>query len=149
MREFSTAAREQFQPEDAEFFEVALDGREMKMYHPGSGQAAIMSTMIRGNTTPKDAANFISLFFAMFDDEDQTYLQDRLMDRKDPFDIDSEGGMFDIFEALLEDVSASRPPVEPTDFQPPRKSTGRGSTASTRAKGRTSSTSRSRASSQS
>lgn len=147
MREFVTAARDQMEPDDSKVFEFTLDGREMRMYHPNTGQAAIMSTMIRGEVKADDASNFITLFFNLFDDDDRLYLQDRLMDRDDSFDLDSDGGMFDIFEALLEEVTASRPPASPTDYQSKRKPTGRGSTASTRAKASTSSTSRSRASS--
>lgn len=146
MREFVTAARDTFEAEPQSEITFKHDGREVTFFEPGSGQLVIMMGFGRGQIDHKQAATFIALFFSMMDDETVTYFQDRLMDAKDPFDIDSEGGIFDLWEGLVEQWSA-RPTREPSDYQPKRTSTGRASTASTRAKASTSSTSRSRASS--
>lgn len=148
MKEFITAANG-FKPESEDAFEFMLDGREMVIYHPNTAQLAIMMTITRGELGKEQASTFMQLFFSLFEGEDAAYLQGRLMNRRDPFDLDSEGGMLDIWEALLADVTANRPPASPTDFQPSQRATGRGSTASSRAKASTSSRSRSRASSQS
>lgn len=146
MREFVTAARDTFEQEPQSEITFKHDGREVTFYEPASGQLVIMMGFGRGEIDHRQAATFIALFFSMMDEETVTYFQDRLMDAKDPFDIDSEGGIFDLWEGLVEQWSA-RPTREPSDYQSTRKPTGRASTASARAKASTSSTSRSRASS--
>lgn len=150
MQEFITAARDEFEPEESGLHVVKLDGREIALREPGTGQAAVMSTFVRGDMTPEKVSTFITFFFNLLDtDEDRMHIEDRLLDRHDPFEIDSEGGMLDIFFWLLEEMSGKRPPVEPTDYQPSRRATGQRSTATTRAKASTSSTSSTRASSRS
>lgn len=146
MREFLTAAKEDFEPEEQNEVRFKHDGKEVVFFEPGTGQAAIMMTFGRGSNDHEQTATFITMFFTLMDNATRRYFEDRLMDPKDPFDMDTEGGVFDIWEALAEEWSA-RPTREPSDYQPPRKASGRASTASSRAKASTSSTSRSRASS--
>lgn len=150
MREFYTAAKDTLgETTEDDLITFLHDDKEVTFYQPSAGQLAIMSNIMSGNRNdPVLAANFIQLFFAMMEEEDTLpYFRNRLMDRKDTFDLQGDGGMFDIFTGLVEEWSA-RPTKQPSDFQPPRRATGRKSTATTRAKGSTSSTSRSRGSSQ-
>lgn len=150
MKEFYTAAKDTIgEVSEEDLIVFKHDGTEVTFYQPSSGQLAIMSNIMQGSKTdPTLAGNFIQLFFAMMEEEDTLpYFRNRLMDRKDTFDIDTEGGMFEIFEELVGEWSA-RPTKQPSDYQPPRRATGSKSTASTRAKASTSSASRSRASSQ-
>lgn len=146
MREFVTSALEDFRPEEQKEIVFTHDGREVVFYEPGSGQAALMLTFGRGSRDHEQVANFLAMFFELMDSETARYFQSRLMNPKDPFDVDTPGGIFDMWEALIEEWSA-RPTREPSDYQPPRKPTGRASTASTRAAASPSSPSRSRASS--
>jgi len=149
VQEFITAARDNFQVEESETHVIMLDGREITLYEPNTSQGALMLTFVRGEMTPEKVAQFMTLFFSFIHKDDRTYIEDRLMDVEDPFKLDSEGGLLDIFFWLMEQIEGGRPPVEPTDYQPSRRATGQRSTATTRAKVSTSSPSRSRASSRS
>ena len=146
MKEFIAAVKPELidNPDD----EIAFvhEGAEVLFYQPSTGQLAIMMGMGGRAMDVKVAGTFIELFFEMMDDDTQRHFRTRLMDRRDGFDLDSENGIFDIFEALVEEWSGN-PTKKPTDFQPPRRATGRKSTATTRVKASTSSTSRSRATS--
>lgn len=140
MKEFITAARDTFEEtSDDEKITFMHDGREVTFYQPSDGQLAIMLNMGGRDMTAQQAGTFIQLWFAMMDEPTLRYFQSRLMDRDDKgFDLESEGGVFDIFEALVEEWSA-RPTKQPSDFQPSRRATGRKSTGTTRAKASTSS----------
>lgn len=148
MKEFYTAAKDTIGEGSEDDLIVFLhDGEEVTFYQPSSGQLAIMLSIVEGTKLdPKNAGAFIQLFFEMMDDETQRYFRGRLMDRKDTFDLDSEGGMFEIFNHLSEEWSA-RPTKQPSDYQQSQRATGRKSTATTRVKASTSSGSRSRVSS--
>jgi len=149
MKEFVTAAKDTFgEVDDDDKITFLHDGREVTFFTPSDGQLAIMLNMGGREMDPKMAGTFIQLWFSMMDDDTLRYFQSRLMDRNDrAFDLDSEGGVFDIFESLVEEWSA-RPTKQPSDFQPSQRATGRKSTATTRVKARTSSAStRSRVSS--
>lgn len=122
------------------------DETEVTFYQPSAGQLAIMSNLVQGaRQDPAAAGTFIQLFFSMMEEETLYHFQSRLMDRKDPFDIETTGGILDIFKLLVGEWSG-KATKRPSDFQPPRRATGRSSTAPTRVKASTSSTSRSRAS---
>lgn len=147
MREFTTAVVEEgLEVDEEDVTTFKHDGREVTFYRPGTGQEALMLSMSQRDMEAKDAASFINLFFSLMDSDTYKYFEKRLMDRNDPFDLDSEGGIFDLFIGLSEEWSG-RPTKEPSDYQPPQQATGKKSTASTRAKASTSSSSRSRASS--
>lgn len=148
MKEFLTAARDTIgEVDEDKVLTFKHDERECIFYEPSAGQQAILLSMARRDMDPKSAGTFIALFFEMMDDDTQRYFETRLMDRKDTFDLNSEGGIFDIWEWLAEQWSA-RPTKQPSDYQPPRRATGRASTATTPARASTSSRSRSRVSSQ-
>lgn len=140
MQEFITAAREDFDPEADESVTFKHDGREVTFFKPTSAQFALVAAASQGSDWDQ-AGGFLSTFFAMAEEDTHRYFWARLMDRKDPFDIDGDAGVAAIMQYLLEHWSA-RPTKQPSDFQRPRSATGSRSTATTRAKGSTSSASR-------
>jgi hypothetical protein len=147
VKEFVTAAKDSLGEVDEESKITFMhDGREVTFFEPSTGQQAIMLSMGGRTMDIRTMGTFIQLFFEMCDTETAKYLQSRLLDRNDPFDVGGEGGMMEIFEAITQEWSA-RPTREPSGSPSPRRATGRASTASTRAKASNSSTSRSRASS--
>lgn len=148
MKEFITAAQEDLgEVDENDVIEFKHDGRDVRFFVPSTGQQAIMLSMGGRDMDTRAAGTFISLFFEMADDESQRYFQTRLMDRDDrAFDLDTDGGIFDIFDYLTEQWSG-KAKKQPSDYQKPQQETGRASTARTRAKASTSSRSRSRASS--
>lgn len=143
MKEFVTAVKDVGDVDEDSPITFKHDGREVTFYEPSSGQQTLMLSMGRGVQDGKSASTFLAMFFSMMEDDTRQYFEDRLMDRLDGFDLESEGGIFDIFEHLTEEWSA-RPTKQPSDYLPPERSTGKTSTASTRVKGSTSSRSRSR-----
>lgn len=148
MKEFYTAAKDTLgEVSDDDLIVFKHDDTEVTFYQPSAGQLAIMLNVVNGaKLDPANAGVFIQLFFSMMDEETLRYFQARLMDRKDAFDLDGDGGLFEIFEFLTEEWSA-RPTKQPSDYQPPRRATGPKSTAPTRVRASTSSASRSRGSS--
>ena len=150
MREFITATLKEGEnlQEQRDSVKFLHDGREVTFYEPSSAQMAIMSTVRASRDIGlREIQTLMGFFFGMMDEETYEYFQDRMMDPLDPLsDIEAEGGMIDIIDSLTEEWSG-KASKQPSDYQPPRKSTGRSSTGSTRAKASTSSRSRSTASS--
>jgi hypothetical protein len=149
VRDFTTAVEEELEEgEEAETPTVTFqhDEREVTFYKPSTGQMALMMSMGGREMDLKTAGNFIALFLEMADDETQRYFQTRLLERPKPgqkvFDLASEGGIYDIFEALGEHWGGKKS-KQPSDFQSPRRATGKRSTATTPVRARTSSRSRS------
>lgn len=145
MREFIAAAKPELL-EDADIIEFDHEGTLVRFFEPKTAHLGIMMSMTARRITPSTAGQFIALMFEMMDQETETYFQQRLMDRRDSFDLDGENGLMAVFEGLVEEWSA-RPTKEPSDFQPPQRRTGNKSTATSRVKAPTSSNSRSRATS--
>lgn len=149
MKDFVTAAKgsigKKRDPKTATKFKI--DGFPVTFYEPMPGQAAIMMTMGTRDVNLEASGLFIQLFFDLMDDATRRHLTTRLLDADDPFELESEGGIFDIWENLIKEWSGKKATKLPSDFQAPRRATGNASTASTRVKAPTSSRSRSRASS--
>lgn len=145
MKEFVTAAREDFHPEDDESVTFKHDEREVTFFRPTTAQIALIAAYSQA-TEFDMAGGYLATFFGLCDDESRRYFYARLMDRNDPFDIDSPGGVNDIMEGLLEEWSG-RPTKRPSDYRRPQSATGARSTATTRARASTSSASRRAASS--
>lgn len=151
-RELTPKEREDLNGSDR--LQFMHDGTEVVFFYPGPGQLAALlqlSSQVRAkgsdNVDPQVLLAYIELFFGLMDAPSQRYFRTRLLDRTDPFELDSEGGVNEILNALIEDWTAGRPTKESRGSQPSRRATGKGSTATTRAKASTSSPSRSRASS--
>ena len=148
MKEFITAGKRDIGTYDEdEAIRFKHDDTECVFFQPSDTQLAIMLSMGRRDMGAREAGTFISLFFEMMDSDTQRYFETRMLDREDTFELGSDGGVMDIFEYLAGEWSA-RPTKQPSDYQPPRRATGRASTANTPAKALTSSRSRSRVSSQ-
>lgn len=148
IKKFVTAAADsitEVDPDDV--VEIDLDDRIIAFYRPSAAQAAIMMTAGRNPNDAEQVRLFMTLFLELMDEEDARYIEGRLLSRRDPFDLDSEGGLFDMWEHLTESWSG-KASKQPADYQKPRRATGKSSTATTRAKASTSSGSRGRASSQ-
>lgn len=147
MKDFITEVQDDLGEVDVEdAITFKHDGREVTFYKPSTGQAAIMLTMTSREMDAKNAGTFIQLFFELMEEDTQRYFQSRLLDRKDSFDLDGPGGIVDIFENITEEWSG-KDTKKPSDYQQSRRATGKASTAPSRAKGSTSSRSRSRVSS--
>ena len=148
MKEFVTAAR----PTAGKIDKTSKvtfkhDGKEVTFFEPDAGTLAIMAMISNQKMSVQNMGTFIEFIFNVMDPPTQIYFRQRLMDTDDPFGLDGKGGLMDIFKSLTEEWSA-RPTKKPSDFQPARRATGRGSTGTTPVKASTSSRSRSRASSQ-
>lgn len=148
MKEFLTATEDELGQVDEEDEIVFMhDGRELVFYVPSTGQQAIMLAMARRDSDHRAAGTFIQLFFEMADNETQRYLETRLMDREDRgFDMDTKGGIFDIFDYISAQWSP-KAPKQPADYQKSQSVTGTESKAPTRARASSSSRTRSRVSS--
>ena len=118
----------------------------VKFYEPSDGQQVMMLSMGGRQMSQEAAGIFIQLWINLGDDDTQRYFRDLLLDRESGFGLMTPGGIFDIWESLMEEWSGKA--SEPAPESPsPRRTTGRASTGSSRAKASASSTSRSRASS--
>lgn len=149
MKDFVTAAKGTLgakrDPKTATKFKI--DGVPVTFYQPMPGQAAIMMTMGTREINLEASSLFIQLFFDLMDDPTRRHLTTRLLDASDPFELESPGGIFDIWENLIKEWSGKKVIKPPSDYQPPQRVTGNGSTATSRAKASTSSRSPSRVSS--
>jgi hypothetical protein len=146
MKEFVTAAKPGTgtrNEDDA--IEFLHNGTKVKFYKPNDAQQAMMLAMGGRSMSLKAAGTFIHLFIELGDSDTQRYFQDQMLDSESGFDLKEEGGLFDLWEYITEEWSGKASKL-PSDFQSPRRKTGRASTASTRAKASTSSPSRGRAS---
>lgn len=144
MKSFSTPARHKgedgeinedgWAPEARKEYRFDHDGREVVFYEPGLGQQAILMSMGGREMDTRQVGNFIAMFFELMDDSTARYFNTRLMDFDDPFsDPETEGGLFDVWEALTEEWS-ERPTKKPSDYAAPRSRTGQKSTAKPRGK---------------
>lgn len=147
MKEFTTAAASEI--DEGELIEFKHDGRDVAFVSPTPAQASMMMLMISGDAKLETAGTFIHMWFEMMaDDETKRYFRSRLLDRNDPFELDNEGGVVEIFEYLVEEMTGN-PTKQPSDYQPPQSKTGKGSTAGSSRRASTRSVSRSRATSRS
>lgn len=149
MKDFVTSAKgtigKKRDPKTATKFKV--DGVPVVFFEPMPGQAAIMMTMGTREINLEASALFVQLFFDLMDDHTRRHLTTRLLDADDPFEMESEGGIFDIWENLIKEWSGKKAINMPSDYQPPRRVTGKSSTGTSPVRASTSSRSRSRASS--
>jgi hypothetical protein len=129
MREFVTAVNEAYEEEPDEGQTLKLDGRELRYYKPAEGQYMVfMASTGRHSSTQEQIAAVTNFFVELFDKESQEYLVNRLLDRDDPFGIET---INKIMDAMSEDWSG-RPTQSPSDFLPSQKNGGRKSTPRTR-----------------
>ena len=143
MKEFVTRYKDELENEefvdDGEFITFMHDDTEVLFYEPNAAQMTVMLGM--RNRIQEDletAETLITFMFEIMDRETKRYFQNRLLTREDPFGLESEGGLLEIFEWLSEEWSG-KAIKQPSDYQKPRSQTGRSSTGSSRAKASTSS----------
>lgn len=141
MKEFVTAVKSEDETEEG--FTFKHNGREVTFYAPSDGQKTMMLAMGGRDMSQEAVGHFIHLWINLGDDETQRYFQDLLLNRKSGFDINSEGGIFDIWEWLVEEWSG-KDSQKPSDSRASRRATGAKSTDTTPVRASTSSRSRSR-----
>ena len=137
MREFHTAVKATLDQETEREGKVTFlhDGTEVTFYFPTTAQfAAAMSV-----SSDRDVNVMIGFIFEMMDEDTKRYFRRRLLDSFDPFDLEGEGSLMEVYEALTEEWSA-RPTKSPSDFSSSQKPDGRKSTAKRASKVSTSST---------
>lgn len=103
--EFQTAAQEAATPEEDKPTPITFDAgtedeRIIYAHKPHEGQfAMLMASMGRGSSDGDAIAGAINFFIGLLDDNDALYVENRLMDRKDPF---SEKGATTIQQWMTE-----------------------------------------------
>lgn len=118
-------------------------GKDVTFFRPSEGQQMLMLSLGGRNTiSTKAASKFVSLFVALGDDETQTYLEDLMEDRRSGFTLKSKGGLFDIWEQLMEHWSGKDSQKQSGSAKSASR-TGATSTGSTRRRASTSRSSRS------
>jgi len=127
MKEFLTAAKEVVEGED-EVLEVPIDGEIYRAYKPTDGQYAfVMATTGKHASTQDQIAGQVNFFLALFEQEDADTLARRLLDRNDPFGLET---VTEIFAAMMEEWSGRPTKSSSASSQSPR-TTGRKSTPRT------------------
>lgn len=144
MKEFIKAVEgeEDYEVDEDKPFTFVHWGTEVTFYEPSEGQQMMMLGM-GGRGMSKDAAGrFIQLVISLGDKATQEYFWDLMMDRSSGFKLKSKGGLFDIWEMLVEEWSG-KDSAKPSASRKSPSATGKGSTATTRRRASTSSASRS------
>lgn len=101
----------------------------IRAYKPSTAQIAVlMAETGRGSGDDARVAGFINFCMAIMDDASADYLAGRLLDRKDPFEVEH---LQTIIESLLEEWGAN-PTDEPSGSSPSAPSSGPSSTPDTR-----------------
>lgn len=103
MKEFTTAV-DAAETEEAEENAVTFlhNGFECVFYEPSEGQFLMMLSMGGRGMKMESVGHFIQLFIELGDDETQNYFRDLMFDRKGGFKVKGKGGIFDIWEYLVE-----------------------------------------------
>lgn len=135
MKEFTTAVEAHDSEEDAVHFlhksAEAPEGFECVFYEPSEGQFLMMLAMGGRSMKKESIGHFIQLFIELGDDETQKYFHDLLMVRRSGFKVKGPGGIFDIWEYLVEQWSGKDGEL-PADSHSPALETGPASTARSR-----------------
>lgn len=128
MKEFTTAVEEMATehdgtPVEEQYVEFKLDDRVLRAYHPTDGQLTFMlASLGRGQTSDQRFAAIINIMMASLRDEDQDYLESRLLTR-DPAKRLPVEQIEQIFEYLSEEWFA-RPTQPPSGSAPSQPSDG-------------------------
>lgn len=128
MKEFTTAveevvAEDEGTPVEEQFVAFKVDGRELRAYPPTDGQLAFMLAALgRGQTADQRFAAIINIMMSSLRDDDQDYLEGRLLSR-DPKKRLKIEQVEQIFEYLTEEWFA-RPTQASSDSAPSPQSDG-------------------------
>lgn len=143
MKEFIKAAKDEDNAVDnGDATTFTHWGREVTFYQPSSGQQLMMLAMGGRGMSKDSAGRFIQLFIELGDEDTQQYFHDLMMDRKSGFDLSTEGGLFDVWESLMEEWSG-KDSAKPSASRKSASGAGKGSTGTTRRRASASSGSRS------
>lgn len=130
MKEFVTAVQRQEEEtqEAPSGIQVKVDGRILTFYRPQEGQVAVLMAATGRHSRDGDkVAGIINFLASVCDDADSFYLETRLLDRRDPFDM---GNVQDILEHLMGEWSG-RPTKQPSGSGESPKTGGQNSTPPT------------------
>jgi hypothetical protein len=120
-------------------------GRDVTFFRPSEGQEILMVGMGGRGMSREKASTFIQMFLALGDDDTREYFIGLMQDRNAGFTLKGPGGLFDIWEGLVEEWSG-KDSEKPSGSAKSRSRTGANSTGTTRKRASTSSRSRSTAS---
>lgn len=130
MKEFITAVaavEDNEEGNDEGWVDFKVDGQECRARRPSSGQVAYLtSTTHRHAPLQQKVAGVINFCMAVMDEDTAAYLNDKLLDGDDPFEIPQ---IQDIIEYLIEQWSG-RPTEQSSGSRQPQDSTGSTSTES-------------------
>lgn len=128
MKEFTTAVEHAEQGDNDEGMEFGVDGVMCRAYRPSDGQLAfLMASTGRHSSDQEQIAGLINFFVAVLDDRSQTYIINRLLDRKDKFGVEN---VQSIMEWMIEEWSG-RPTQQPSGSTASPPSGGQKSTQRT------------------
>lgn len=98
--------------DEGEYTVITLDKRKIKVYTPTESDIALMFARTSGRHVDEGqlVGSVIDFFFNLLDKGDAGYLERRLLDRKDPFDVEFIEG---ILKDLME-VWTANPTDEPS-----------------------------------
>lgn len=143
MKEFIKAVQdEDVQPDRGEPTTFPHWGTDVTFYRPSNGQQLMMLAMGGRGMSKDSAGRFIQLFIELGDAQTQQYFHDLMMDGTSGFDLDTDGGLFDVWEALMEEWSG-KASAKPSASRKSASTTGNASTVPSRRRVSTSSRSRS------
>lgn len=134
MKEFVVALEQEVESENEDGgipFVIKGPGKEKRTLvaqYPGEGQIVmLMAANGRRSGVTDRVAGIIDFFMGVLDEADFHYIEQRLMDRTDPF---GAAEIEAIMRYLVEEWGG-RPTKQPSDFASSQKSTGRKSTRPT------------------
>lgn len=110
---------------------LAPEGFECVFFEPAEGQFLMMLAMGGRGMKNESIGHFIQLFIELADDDTQKYFQDLLMTRRSGFKVKGKGGIFDVWEYLVQEWTG-KDLDELSDSPKPALETGRPSTARSR-----------------
>lgn len=129
MKQFITAAAEADAPdEEIGKIEFEIDGVMCTAFRPTDGQLAIfMAATSKNSSTEESVAGIINFLSSVLDEQSNSYVVSRLMDRRDKFGLPQAN---DVLRWLIGEWSA-RPTESPSGSTPSPESTGQPSTETT------------------
>lgn len=143
MKEFikATTSEQDQKAAESEVITFMHWGREVRFYEPSDGQQLMMISMGGRNMSKDAASKFVQLVVALGDRDTQEYLNDLMFDRNSGFGLKVDGGLFDIWETIVEEWSG-KDSEKPSGSAKSRSAAGRSSTGTSRRRASTSSASR-------
>lgn len=125
IKQFTTAAERAVSSDEGREIHFEIDNFPIIAYEPEPAQfAMLMASIGRGSSEMEKMAGIINFFVKILDDRGAAHIESRLLDRKDPFDLDK---VEEIIDWLTEEWSG-RPTQSSPASTPSRPSVGAAST---------------------